>query len=207
MILSGNNLGVEFDLKHNQEIELTGGTKIEIIREWNDTLVDAQTDGTKLNGNTNRLEVAPQVGVVTIPNPKFPYQVGDRLFCHYMAYDCRESMEIDGKDVVLIDGDFVLFLINQNNEFIPADNHYLGERIYEKELQTTGGIFLNVMNRPQACKIKITHVPRKTSRNHEWIKTGMTVLTVDDRQYPAVVDGKEYIKLIGDEIVAEFNEN
>lgn len=203
MILSGNRIGVEFDLKHNQFINV-GGVELQIVHEWNDNMTDDQEE-TKLNGNVNRLEVAPQIATVTIPNPKFKYAKGDRVLCHYMAFDCKEEIELYDKKFEIIDGEFIFCKI-VDEDFEMADNHYLGERILAPDVKRNG-LYLDFDKKPVASQIKITHTPKITSeameRNYGWVGKGTVVWTVDDYQYPIKYAGKEFVKLISSEIVGE----
>lgn len=197
-----NNIFVKYDLTHNKEFDLGNGVKLIRPDAWhvNDNSLE---DTTKTESNVNKLEVHPQIATVVHGNRKFPYHKGDKVFLHYMAFEWAEEFNIDGEPCTLVDADYVLFVI-KDEEFVMPSDYYLGEQVYKEGEKTASGIYLTSQAEVKvAMEIKITHKPA----NCDFVDIGETVLTVDDKQYVLKINNKEYVWLKKSEIVAKVTEN
>jgi len=88
----GKKLYVRFDPDHNKVFEL-GDTGVKLIRP--DQWLHRDEEGKQtFQENTNYLETKPQVCEVLMANDNYPYKVGDKLFCHYMAYETAQNGDI-----------------------------------------------------------------------------------------------------------------
>lgn len=199
--------------------------KLELIRpiSWEHKASDSEEEITKRAESLDRKLVNEQVAIVKVGNEKYPYKKGDRVFLHYMAKESEKVVEIDGEEYSAVDGDFVFFVINSDETFTMADNVYLGEQLYSDAPRTPSGIFTTPFDKvKEVLKIRITHAPQRIFNRH-WDaslpkdrpfryrepenKIGDIVATCDDFQYVLLYDGKEYIKLLDDEIVLKFEED
>lgn len=198
MRLIGDNIGIQYDKKHNKVVKI-GDIELIIQHEWDDNQTD---DGyTRTNGNVNLLEVVPQIATVVAPNDKFPYKEGDKVFLHYMAHEWKEPLNYGGMDFDVVDANYIFFKI-VDEQIVLADDHYLGERVFEKEQIRPSGIIININEKPVASHIKITHVPQNSSKSY--IKEGFQAITCDDKQYEFTYKEKKYVKLVADEIVGQL---
>ena len=113
-----------------------------------------------------------------------------------MAFEWAETTEYGE----IVDADFIMFKINEDETFELIDNLYLGEEVFSEEIVTTGGIFLSG-GKKDNLRVKLTHVPPNTKFN-----IGDTVVAVDKNNYAINYWGKTYIKLMEHEIVGVLEE-
>jgi len=193
-----NNLIVKYDFSHNKIFKVGG---IELVRPdmWLHSHGD-ETTHTKFMDNKNKLETNPQIATVVVTNKNSKLVAGDIVFLHYMAYEWHETFIYKDEECAMIDGDYVLFKI-ENNEYKMIDG-YLAEQIIESEIRLDSGIFINVEEKPKAVEVKLTHVP-----NNSKYYVGQRVVTVDEKNYLITIDGnKKFVYLKETEIVAFFDE-
>lgn len=194
-----NKLVVKFDVSHNKSVG-KGLNGLDIIRPdmWFDKELE---DGTsQFMSNENKLLVHPQIVVVAIGNEK--YKAGDVLFVHYMAKEWEEKIALDGEEHSIIDSGYVIFKMTDDGYEL-VDDSFLGDRVIENELVLSSGLILNVMERPIASRIRITHLPKERCLETSEIKIGDVVLTVDDNQYEMNIGGgQKKVKLTSEEIYA-----
>lgn len=193
MKLLNGLIGGTFDKSHNKKVGV-GLDGIEIIRADKWLNMDAmQKDGvtSRFNENVNYLETNPQIFVVTHPSSLHKYKVGDRLFLNYMAYEWAENTEYGE----IIDADFIMFKINDDDSFELIDGLYLGEEIFSAEIVTHGGIFISG-GKKDNLRVKLTHIPLNSK-----FEIGDIVVSIDKNNYPLNYWGKTYIKLMEQEIV------
>lgn len=191
------NLFVSYDMSHNKVFSIAG---IEIIRpdEWEAEKL-SEDAMKQTESNVNKLDVHPQIATVLIPNLKFPFKKGDKVFLHYMAFEWAERLEIEGESGFMIDAEYVLFVMEDGKYIMPKD-YYLGEQVYAEAERTASGIYVTPFDTvKKAMEITITHKPQ----GDDYVGIGDTVYSVDDKQYVLKVDGKEYVWLKKSEIIAK----
>lgn len=170
---------------------LPDGSKL-IVPEFFEHIDDYGLYTGKMDRNLNGLETNSQTGYVIFENKKFKFKSGDKVFFHYLAIDYK--CEVNGLTGAFINANDVFFTDNDGIEM--CDGVYLGEQIVKEVPRTASGIWLDFMERPKECYIKLTHVPSKSD-----FKVGDVVFSIDRLQYPIVYEGKSLIKLASHEIV------
>lgn len=186
-----NRIVVRFD-ETDKKLFNVGGVELYRPDEW---LHKSEEGKTTYTENTNYLETKPQRATVTHTNEKYPYQVGDKVFLHYMAHTTSTYAIEETKDAFVF-ADYVFFTFNEDGTYKMAEGVYFGEQIYSEDEKTPNGIIINVLgHKPKLCQIKLTHVPDDSE-----FKIGDVILTVDSYQYPANVDGKDYVMVRESEI-------
>jgi len=201
MNILGNRLIVRFDEADRKLIPL-GDTGVVLLRpdEWVHKDGDEETH-TKTEENCNYLETKPQVCVVTHANSKHPYKENDRLFVHYMAWVTAEYANEKTKEAY-IDADYVFCTMLPNGEYKMADHVYFGELVLTEDEATPSGIIVNVLGKkPKLCQIRLVHLP-----NCSQFEKGDIILTIDNNQYRAVIDGHNYVMVRDREIVGKLIE-
>lgn len=194
------HLIVDFDKSHNKVFDV-GGTELIRPDEW----LHKEDDGNQTwMTNFNMKDVHPQVATIILDTPSAPWKKGDKVFLHYMAKETEEIIELDEKKYSAVDPMWVFFKII-GDEFLLADDTYLGEQVYTEAPRTESGIYLTPYDhKKEVLKIRITHLP--TNRKYKEIAIGDVVCTADDYQYVFNYKGKDYIKLTHEEIIAKFVE-
>jgi hypothetical protein len=189
-----------------------------LARDRNGEIRTNEQDGTsKYEYNVDCRETHPQICKVLASNENYPYKKGDRLFCHYMAFESAK----DGDIVTLqgiINADFVFFTIRPDGELIMADDIFIGEPIINDEVITKSGI-LAELGKKDLLKVKITHAHKpyyKRLRHDTWersqyltnpvVEVGDIAVSVDQYNYDFEFNKKKYIKLKGSEIAGIWSE-
>lgn len=198
MIAVNGFLHVRFDPNHNKVVG-KGVNGLDIIRpdEW----LHRDNEGKQtFQENTNYLETKPQVCTVLASNDNYPYQVGDKLFVHYMAWETAKCGDIVTNEAFII-ADYVFFTILEDGSLKMADDNYLGKQIYTDDLITKSGIFLQG-GKPKALQIKITHIPEKPPKWHDKFPAniGEIAISCDGYNYEFKYNGEKYIRLKNTEI-------
>lgn len=201
MNVLGNRLVVRFDENHKRLIPI-GDTGVMLLRpdEWVHKNGDKETH-TSTEENTNYLETKPQICVVTHENKNHPYKVSDRLFVHYMAWVTAEYANESTKEAY-IDADYVFCTMLPDGGYKMANHVYFGEQLFTDDEITPNGIIINVLgHKPKLCQIRLVHLHSKSE-----FEVGDTILTIDNNQYPAVIDGHNYVMVRDREIVGKLIE-
>lgn len=201
-----NRIVVRFD-ETDKKLFNVGGVELYRPDEW---LHKSEEGKTTYAENTNYLETKPQIATVVyenhspkldgygipIPNTrKYLYKTGDKVFLHYMAHTTSTYAIEETKDAFVF-ADYIFFTFNEDGTYKMAEGVYFGEQIYSEDEKTPNGIIINVLgHKPKLCQIKLTHVPDGSE-----FKVGDVILTVDSYQYPANVDGKDYVMVRESEI-------
>lgn len=167
------------------------GSMYQAVEEANAAIDEAEASTTRFEENDNYLETNPQICAVIHSSAHHPYQVGDKLFVSYLAWEWREKVE-DGH---LIEADSVFFVIEESGELRMEPDMYLGEAVYSEEIVTESGILLTG-GKKDNLRVSITHVPPNSN-----FKVGDTILSIDKNNYELTYNGKKYIKITTDEIV------
>ena len=204
MIATNNKLLVRFEEKHNKFFKLGD---IELIRAetWVHRDQDEDNPSTSLEENTNGLETRPQIATVVAHNPDYPYVVGDRIWLHYMAYETGEESGLnDGTSFINVE--YVFCTLLPDNTFRMAKDIYFGKEVLTTDEKTASGIIINPFGgRPKSCQIELTHAPTELSEKWETPhEPGATVITIDNNQYPSMIDEEKYIMLRHREIIGIY---
>lgn len=185
-------IAVRFD-EDDKKLFNVGGVELYRPDEW---LHKSEEGKTTYAENVNYLETKPQRATVTHVNKKFPYSIGDKVFLHYMAHTTSTYADEATKDAFVF-AEYVFLTFNEDGTYKMADGIHFGEQVFSEDEKTPNGIIINVLgHKPKLCQIKLTHVPEGSD-----YKVGEVILTVDSYQYPANVDGKDYIMVRDREIV------
>lgn len=188
-----DKLVVRFDDDHNYLFDV-GGVQLIRVEEW---LHKDEEGKQTFQENLDYRETKPQIAVVTHPNEKYPYQVGDKLFLHYMAHTTATYADEKTKDAFIFEH-YVFLTFNEDGTYKMADKVYLGEQLVTDDETTPNGIIINVLgNKPKLCQIELKHLPENSP-----FEKGQVVISIDSNQYKCTIDGKEYIMLRESEIVA-----
>lgn len=198
MEVIGKNLAVIFDERHNFEFEVGGITLIK-PKQWEHS-AGTEDQGRLVTENVNKIDVNPQIATVIATNPNSFFKVGDKIFTHYMAYELKEDTQLDDIEISIIDEEFAIFKI-ENNEIVLPNGYYLGEQIMETELKSDYGLILNVVEKKKALTVQITHLPKEKSQ----IELNDVIQSIDDFNYQFDFNGKKYTFLKEEEIVAKLN--
>jgi len=197
MELVGQKLGVKFHAKDKKEYDLGNGIILIRPDAWEHS--EGTKEQTKLvNENVNKIEVNPQRATVTIEGEDCFFKKGDEIFTHYMAYELQDPIELDNETTV-IDLEYAIFKI-ENGEIKLPDGYYLGEQIMETEITSSSGLILNVVEKKKNLTVKITHIPHKVSH----ISLNDVIQSIDNFNYQFEYDGKYYVFLKEEEIVAKL---
>ncbi len=193
MRLVNQSIIVEFLTDHNRVVA-KGLNGLDIVRpeRWLNKEADEE-EGTRFEENVNHLETAPQICKILHTNDKLPYNAGDTVFVHYMAWENAEYTEYGA----VIDIDFVFFKINEDGTFEMRKDLYLGHAIYSDEEVTPSGIIM-LAGKKDNLRVTITHVPEKAAV----CNIGDTVVSIDKNNYEFDYYGTKYVKLTKDEIIA-----
>jgi co-chaperonin GroES (HSP10) len=191
-----NKIKVQFE---DNTIIKIGNVDLVMAKEWasRDKYGDVKLDdngNTKFEENVNYLESKPQICTVIAANNKYPYKVGDRLFCHYMSFETASNGNIADLTGYII-ADYVILTFNEDGTYKMADGIYLGKQELTKEEITPSGIYLSG-GKAKICEVRLKHLPNETPFEQEQI-----ILTIDNYNYPCVIDGEKYIMLREHEIV------
>lgn len=193
-----NFLGVKFDPTHNKVVG-KGINGLDIIRpdEW----LHKDDEGKQtFQENTNYLETKPQICTVIVANDNYPYQVGDKLFVHYMAWETAKCGDIVTHEAFIV-ADYVFFTILPNGELKMAKENYIGKQLYTEDIVTKSGIFLQG-GRPKSLQIRITNIPQEPPKwygRHPVVKDDIAI-SCDGYNYEFKYDGQKYIRLKWSEI-------
>ena len=187
----GKWLRVRFDVSHNKTFDIGG---VQLIRpdDWRDTYDE------KSQENTNYLETKPQICTVLIANPNYPFKVGDKLFCHYMAMESSQNGDILTNEAFII-ADYVFFTFQPDGTWQLVDGTYLGKQVYTPEQATKSGLIYDLGGKKENLQVQITHVPSDA----EDVKVGDTVLSIDKYNYEFTIYPDKYIRLTKEEIVGK----
>lgn len=196
--LVGDKLAVRFSVTHNQGYDLGNGIILERADAWEHSEGTAEQNKLVTN-NVNKIDVNPQICEVVVSNENSFFNVGDKIFTHYMAYEVADPIEIDGEELAIIENDFAIFKIENGKKVLP-NGYYLGEQIMETEIKLESGLFLNVIEKKKALTIKITDVPEKASD----ILVNDVIQSIDDFNYQFPYEGKNYVFIKEEEIVAKL---
>lgn len=194
MKLLNKNIIVNFDQIHNKAIG-TGINGEPIVRAelWLNTEAEVADEPSRFDENVNYLETNPQICVVVHPNAYCDYKVGDKLFVHYMAWEWREKVD----DGYVIETDYVFFKILPDNTFEMVKDNYLGTPIYAKDEEVGG--FIIAGEKKDNLQVDITHIPTNSV-----FSIGERVISIDKNNYEFDYWGKRFIKLVKDEIIANY---
>lgn len=193
----GDRIAVKFNLKEKTQHTFGNGLTIEIATDW-EHAEGNEAHNKLVAQNVNRIDVNPQTAEVVIAGENPFFAVGDKIFTHYMAYEDMEVIEIDGEEISIIDTELIIFKVIDGKKILP-DGFYLGDQIMEKEVRLDSGLFINVVEKKKSLTIKITDVPEKASH----IKVNDIIQSIDDYNYPFEFEGKKYIFIKDEEIVAK----
>lgn len=163
-------------------------------------------DGTqKMGFNTDLRETKPQLCTVVVANDNYPYKVGDRLFLHYMAYECAQDGDAATNEAYVF-SEYVFFTILPSGELQTADNTYLGEAVIYGEEVTTSGI-VSSLGRKDSMKVNITHIPSNVPKwSGEPVNVGDLVVSIDRYNYEFEYGGKKMVRLLRNEIAVILEE-
>lgn len=212
MKCNGRYIGVVFDESHLKSYDLGNGIKLERAESWRAREDDGETN-TKLVTNVNHLEVNPQIGWVAITNSEYNFEIGDKIFMHYLAYEMFEDRIVDSEDreVYFVDATYVFFKIKDELEMMP--NTYLGIPHIEPPPQTASGIFLTSQREVKdELRVTITHEPQSAPNRFGIViprnaDVGDVVLPMDRSNYYIKLDDKEYVVLKEHEIIGKLWED
>ena len=198
MDVVGRTLCVKFDGSHNSVYDLGNGIILERADAWEHD--EGTAEQHKLvNHNVNKIDVNPQLARVIVAGENPFFQEGDLVFTHYLAFENMEPIELYGEEYSIIDDELVMFKIVDGEKVMP-DGCFLAEQIIDKEMKLESGLIINVVENKKALTVKITHVPEKVSH----IKLNDTVLSIDDFNYEFPYEGKKYVFIREEEIVAKL---
>jgi len=195
-----SNIGVVFDEEDKRFFDLGNGVTLERAEAWRFN-EGSEEKNTRVETNVNHLEVNPQFARVVVANPNLPYEVGDILFLHYLAYETFEELfELQGEDkVCFIEESYVLFKI-KDGQFILPKGVYLAEEVLEDAPKTASGIFLTPFTHTKDdLVIRIKHCPVEAPIYAE----GDLVISLDVHNYPIEVYDQKYFVIKEDEIVGK----
>lgn len=205
----GNKIGVVFDETHLKTYDLGNGIQLERAQAWRAKEGDEESI-TKVETNVNHLETNPQIGYIAMTNDAYEFEMGDKVFMHYLAYEeFEEKIDIDGKECYLIEESFIFFVI-KNGIYEMRPNTYLGRVVIEEPPKTTTGIYLTSQEAVKNdLRISITHVPVEKENEHGILvknvcEIGEEVIPMDKFNYPVKLDGEEYVMLKDTEIVGRY---
>jgi hypothetical protein len=194
MKLLNKNIVVRFINEHNSTIG-TGINGSPIVRAelWLNTEAEVADEPSRFDENVNYLETNPQICVVVHPNAYCEYRAGDKLFVHYMAWEWREKVD----DGYVIETDYVFFKILPDDTFEMVKDNYLGTPIYTKDEEVGG--FVIAGEKKDNLQVDITHIPTESM-----FTIGERVISIDKNNYEFDYWGKRFIRLVKDEIVANY---
>lgn len=198
-----NYLYVRFDRNDKQSFKL-GSLELVKPLEWASRTEqgDIKTDdygNTKFEENTNYLETKPQICEVLTANSKYPYKKGDRLFCHYMAFESSQFGDILTYEA-FINASFVILTIEPDGSYTMAEDTYLAEQVLTDDEMTPNGIIINAFGgRPKLCELRVINSPKQGR-----FSPGEVVMSIDNYNYPCEIEGKNYIMIRDREIVGKL---
>lgn len=189
----GKWLRVKYEANHNKTFDVGG---VQLIRP--DDWLHKDEDGKQtFQENTNYLETKPQICTVLIANPNYPFQVGDRLFVHYMAHETAKNGDILTNEAFII-ADYIFFTF-RDDQWQLVDGTYIGEQVYTPEKATSSGLIYDIGGKKENMQVKITHIPNDADE----IQVGDTVLSIDKYNYEFTIYPNKYIRLTKEEIVGK----
>lgn len=153
-------------------------------------------NGTKTAVTTNRRLINPQTLTVLEDNGSWVathggerIHTGRRYFCYYGAYETAQWLT---DDEAIIDAKFIFFQIDP---IVCMPGIYLGEEVFGEGVTTASGIILKE-GLKDGVRVKLTHVPPDAK-----FKVDDVVITYNDKNYPLLHDGHNYLKVTEDVIV------
>ena len=195
----GEKLVVLFNGDHNTFINIGGGILLERPDAW-EHKEGTETENKQINHNVNKIEVNPQFAKIIVSGRNDFFKQGDIVFTHYMAHETADFFELDEiGEVAIIDEDTVMFKI-VDGKYIMPNGYYLGEQIMENTIETPSGLIFDIVEKKKALTVKITHVPNNSS----YIALNDVIKTIDDYNYQFPFEGKQYVFLKEEEIVAKM---
>lgn len=200
------NIGIVFDESHLKTYNLGNGITLERAEAWKVRDDDGETNS-KIATNVNHLEVNPQIGWVAITNDKYPFQIGDKVFMHYLAFEMFEDKIVDEEDreVYFVDAGYIFFTIKEELEMCPKV--YLGIVDIDEPPKTDSGIYLTSLEEVKnEMSITITHAPEIVPNDFGIViprvaEVGDKVVPMDRSNYNIKLDDKDYVVLKEHEII------
>lgn len=200
------NIGIVFDETHLKTYDLGNGISLERAESWKVRHDDGETN-TKISTNVNHLEVNPQIGWVAITNDKYPFEIGDKVFMHYLAFEMFEDRIVDEQDreVYFVDASYIFFTMNE--ELVMCPSVYLGVVDIDEPPKTESGIFLTSLEEVKdEMSITITHAPESVANDFGIVlpriaEVGDKVMPMDKSNYNIKIGEKDYVVLKEHEII------
>lgn len=186
MKMINNYIALEYDLSHNRIIN-----GLYRPTDWVFENSDQKDGATVYDTNRNKKETNPQIATVIVSNDNCPYQIGDKVFTHYLSFDSPNSMDLDGKEYTVTTYQNIFFKINDDGSYTMSPRTYLGEQVYSEGERTASGIYTTPFAEiKETLRIKLTHVPEESE-----YQVGDIIVSADDYQYEIDIYGKKLIKI------------